>query len=430
MNIGYLIRSLRPVRSEHYIILSILIYILPAVLKDFLFLPLVNAISIFAATMFIWCLIKYWKGIPIKGWVGLFYILLIIWSVWLTIHMLFIALPGHTDSAANMSLTGKLLKYLTSPYFFPNLLPFMLFCMPKADKFDFNYLWRVMWLLCILYLCYAPFVLYNISTYNITADMLKMDFGEKGSYGDFISNSTMGIGNLSPLILMIYFKRYLPNSQWRSYLLTQVIALFITVYLARRGGTSIMLIYFVFAWGVYLLNDNKGEWMKKILLALVTVALIYAIFMGGKDTLFSLIIQRGDEDTRSVIEENFIADMNTNGGWILGRGWMGEYYAPIVDEYRRMIETGYFGMILKGGLLYLISYIFILGISVYRGCFKSNNLFCKSFAIIILVQILSMKPSGHPAFNFSHFAVWLGVWICNSNYFLRLKDNEIKCRIF
>lgn len=430
MSIGYLIKSLKPVKSEHYLMLCILIYILPAVLKYFLFLPLVNMVSMFASCMFIWYLFKYWKRNPLGGMIGIIYMLLIIWSILLTIHMFFMASPGHTSSLTSASLTGKLLKYFVSPYFFPNLLPFMLFCLPKEEKFDFHYLWRIMLLLCILYLYFSPFALYKMLTYNVSADMFNMAFDEKGSYGDLISNSTMGIGSLSPLILMIYFKRYLPNSQWRSYLLTQVIALFITVYLARRGGTSIMLIYFVFAWGVYLLNDNKGEWMKKILLALVTVALIYAIFMGGKDTLFSLIIQRGDEDTRSVIEENFIADMNTNGGWILGRGWMGEYYAPIVDEYRRMIETGYFGMILKGGLLYLISYIFILGISVYRGCFKSNNLFCKSFAIIILVQILSMKPSGHPAFNFSHFAVWLGVWICNSNYFLRLKDNEIKCRIF
>lgn len=430
MNIGYLIRSLRPVRSEHYIILSILIYILPAVLKDFLFLPLVNAISIFAATMFIWCLIKYWKGIPIKGWVGLFYILLIIWSVWLTIHMLFIALPGHTDSAANMSLTGKLLKYLTSPYFFPNLLPFMLFCMPKADKFDFNYLWRVMWLLCILYLCYAPFVLYNISTYNITADMLKMDFGEKGSYGDFISNSTMGIGNLSPLILMIYLKKYLSPRHWKYYILTQIIALFITLYLARRGGTSIMLIYFVLAWGMYLLNDKKGGEIKKIIFAAITLVLLYMFFEETKDSVFSLLMQRGDEDTRSLIEENFIDDMNTHGGWFFGRGWMGEYYAPVIDSYRRMIETGYLGMILKGGFLYLTLYLLILGSSVYKGYFRSKNLFCKSFALIILVQILSMKPSGHPAFNFPHFAVWLGVWICNSKYFLTLTDKEVQHKLF
>lgn len=430
MSISYLVKSLKPVRSEHYLMLSILIYILPVVLKNFLFLPLVNMISMFASYMFVRYLFKYWKRNPLEGSNRVIYTILIIWSILLTIHMFFIASPGYTDSVMNVSFTGKLLKYFVSPYFFPNLLPFMLFCLPKAERFDFHYLWRIMWLLCILYLCFSPFVLYNMLTYNVSSDMLDLDFDEKGSYGDLISNSTMGIGSLSPLILMIFFKKYLPDRQWKFYLLTQIIALFITVYLARRGGTSIILMYFVFAWGMYLLNDKKGGRVKKIFLALTTVVLIYAIFMGGKDTLFSLITQRGDEDTRSVIEENFIADMSTYKEWLFGRGWMGEYYAPVIDSYRRMIETGYLGMILKGGFLYLISYVLILGISIYKGYFKSNNLFCKSFALIILVQILSMKPSGHPAFNFSHFAVWLGVWICNSDYFLHLTDKEIKYRIF
>lgn len=79
----------------------------------------------------------------------------------------------------------------------------------------------------------------------------------------------------------------------------------------------------------------------------------------------------------------------------------------------------------SGGLLYLIPYIGCLLLTFYNGYFRSNNLFCKSFAIMCLMQIISLYPFGWPAFNSFHFILWIGVWLCNSKRFRKQDDNQI-----
>ena len=48
-------------------------------------------------------------------------------------------------------------------------------------------------------------------------------------------------------------------------------------------------------------------------------------------SIFGFAIDRGNEDTRTGVEEYFYNDMNTKD-WILGRGINGEYYCPDIEE--------------------------------------------------------------------------------------------------
>ncbi len=110
---------------------------------------------------------------------------------------------------------------------------------------------------------------------------------------------------------------------------------------------------------------------------------------------------------------------------MFGRGWFGRYYEPAIMDYRSDIETGYLALVLRGGLFYLVPYVAILILSFFNGYFRSRNLFCKSFAILCLMQVVNLYPYGWPAFNFYHFVVWVGVWVCNSKKFRRLDNIQI-----
>lgn len=430
MYIVSLIKSLRPYRREHWIMLSILVYSLVGVLKYYLPNSLSNALMTLSAFIFIIVVCKHASGFHLKGITGLFYGVLIIWSLCLTFHMFFIA-DIRSTFVDYHGLTTWLLAYFGSPLFLPNLIPFVILAFPRDYEFDFRYLWRVMWLLCILYICYYPFAFWNMTHYSWSMERIDgSEWGDKGTYGDFITNSTMGIAALAPVVIMVFFKRYLPTKYWICFLASYVGSIFIAAFLARRGGLALSVSFLVLAWIMYAMSDKETSSFEMILMAAIVVGIAFVLFTNMADSFFSTLLERGDEDTRSGVEESFYADMKSQADWLFGRGWFGQYYEASTGFYRSSIETGYLALILRGGMLYLIPYVVTLGITAFTGYFKSNNLFCKSFAIMCLMQIISLYPYGWPAFNFFHLIIWLGVWVCNDNSIRNLTDQEISLFYF
>lgn len=425
MYIVSLIKSLRPYRREHWIMLSILVYSLVGVLKYYLPNSLSNALMTLSAFIFIIVVCKHASGFHLKGITGLFYGVLIIWSLCLTFHMFFIA-DIRSTFVDYHGLTTWLLAYFGSPLFLPNLIPFVILAFPRDYEFDFRYLWRVMWLLCILYICYYPFAFWNMTHYSWSMERIDgSEWGDKGTYGDFITNSTMGIAALAPVVIMVFFKRYLPTKYWICFLASYVGSIFIAAFLARRGGLALSVSFLVLAWIMYAMSDKETSSFEMILMAAIVVGIAFVLFTNMADSFFSTLLERGDEDTRSGVEESFYADMKSQADWLFGRGWFGQYYEASTGFYRSSIETGYLALILRGGMLYLIPYVVTLGITAFTGYFKSNNLFCKSFAIMCLMQIISLYPFGWPAFNFNHFILWIGVWYCNNSNSRNKSDKSI-----
>lgn len=429
MYILSLVKSLRPHRREHWIVLSILVYSLVGVLKYYMPNTLCNALVALSAFIFIMVVCRHASGFHLKGITGLSYAILILWSLCLTFHMFFIA-DIRSTFVEYHGLTTWLLAYFGSPMFLPNLIPFVLLVFPRNYQFDFRYLWRVMWLLCILYMCYYPFAFWNMTHYSWSFDDAGLDWGEKGTYGDFISNSTRGIASLLPIVIMVYLKKYLPQKNWRWFLATYVGNILIAAFMARRGGLAMSVLYLVLAGMMYSLNDKRTSKIKMILMATIVVGVIFVLFTNLSDSFFSTLIERGDEDSRSGVEESFYSDMKSQADWLFGRGWFGQYYEALTGYYRSAIETGFLALILRGGCLYLVPYVSCLLLSFYNGYFKSNNLFCKSFALLCLMQFLSLYPYGWPAFNFFHFIIWLGVWICNNCRIRQMTDQQISFLYF
>ena len=271
-----------------------------------------------------------------------------------------------------------------------------------------------------LFVILLPIALYSMLTFRYDASII---LGE-GGYSEFVNKSTLGIISLLPAFVFIYFKKYLPKRDWWVFMITLIGALFIGLYMARRGRSAVYLLYFASCWMLYLFFNKKSSKASLLFVAFLVVTVCFMIFSSTQDSIFSLLVTRGLEDTRSGVEQNMIADMH-GWDWVIGRGLFGEYYDPMFGINRPDIETGYLALILKGGLIYLICFVGILLTSACKGLFKSNNLFIKAFAIIMIISVIDLYPFGWPKFNFHYFTVWIGVYMCNKPAYRRLTDEQV-----
>ncbi|HMW27307.1 MAG TPA: hypothetical protein PKC51_11730, partial [Ferruginibacter sp.] len=165
------------------------------------------------------------------------------------------------------------------------------------------------------------------------------------------------------------------------------------------------------------------------------MSLAAAVVVAGMKTpaMFNFLIDRGEEDTRTGVEEYMYADMSSTD-WIIGKGIKGKYYCPIVDNvndaegagFRDNIETGYLQIILKGGIISLALVLGMLIPAVYKGFFKSNNVLSKASAMWVFLWILYLYPTGGMVFNMSFVLVWIAAAICYSDKIRNLSDEQIK----
>lgn len=196
-----------------------------------------------------------------------------------------------------------------------------------------------------------------------------------------------------------------------------------------RRGTSLYGALFLCAGYFVFLKNKKYSFNQKFALSFVII-LLAAIVIPFVLNHFVYIFGRGLEDSRSAVNEAFYADMNVLD-YIFGRGLNGTYYDPLiifedVNFERPGHETGYLNIILHGGLLYLVPYIFICLKSVYLGVFKSNNTWVKSLAVYILLNTLMLFVGSYPVFNLRFFILWIGILFCNHKAFRKMNNNDIK----
>jgi hypothetical protein len=250
-----------------------------------------------------------------------------------------------------------------------------------------------------------------------------------------------GIGILSrPLGL--YFITFLYHAKSKDFielgkknifaLVVFLISLYFALYRARRGmifTCTTILISFVGFYFAYA--KKKVVPIGGIVIVAASIAIYFSVH--GMPSMMQFLAERGDEDTRTGVEEYFYADMST-ADMIFGRGINGKYYCPTVenvldnagDGMRNNIETGYLNIILKGGLISLVLMAMILVPAVYLGFFKSRNLLAKASAIWILLWILYQYPLIGVAFSLHYITIWICVGICYSAKIRQMSDNSIQ----
>ena len=209
-----------------------------------------------------------------------------------------------------------------------------------------------------------------------------------------------------------------------------LVALYFAIFRARRGlificGTTLASIFMV-----YLISAKRK---MMIIFTLVIFVGFVALFMAGRKTpaMFSFLVDRGEEDTRSGVEVYMYADMSSTD-WVIGKGIKGEYYCPIVDNvndasgFRGYIETGYLQMILKGGIMSIALLLLILIPAIFKGLFKSKNILSKAAAIWITLWIIYEYPVIGVGFTMHYLLVWVSVGICYSKKIRNMADSTIK----
>ncbi len=412
--------SLKPVRVEHFLLFSIFLYSLGTFLYFHVTTTVGQIFRLSGFLLFIYTIVKNRKNQPFSGFPLLIYILLLIDITFITFYTFFL-----TDtSAIGASLYDMGMNIFSSDYFIPSIMPFFLISFREGYNLDINYLVRLMMLLAILYLIVSPFALINMFQFNYDSS-LDLDFHDEGGYGEFINESTLHISVFETPVIMYYWKRYLSKRHWGLFLIVSILALFMTLFLARRGQSAIYAAYFVLCYLLYLMCDKKSSKVKTILFGGTLLLVAGLFFIIGSDSFLSLILERGMEDTRSEIEENFYNSIDLKC-IIYGRGWFGRYYDSTWAIYRYGLETGYLTLLLRGGIIYLFLYVSLLLYSGLRGLFFSKSIYVKSYAIIIIVSVLSLYPFGWPLFDFYFLLIWVGVFICNNEYYLKLTDSQVK----
>ena len=352
-----------------------------------------------------------------RGRLMFLFSLLLVWIVWITVYTFFFSeynVPGK-------SIYEKMMSIYTSYYFFPSIMPFMLLLFSRRTCVDMRYFVRLMTLLSLIYVIIYPFAFYNMLNYQYDQTAA---WGDEGGYGDFINNSNYHIPLLAVPAILYYFRRYIPNKLWWLFFAVSIGELLIGLYTARRGRTVTFLLYYVLCFLLYYFNKNTSK-IQMLIAGVLVLYLGYLIVMGSSGGFLSLLIERGVADSRTEVENSFYASMDVRS-WIWGRGWFGQYYDYIFKDYRSSIETGYLALILRGGIIYLILYVFIFLYSGIRGLFFSNSVFVKAFAIMLLMNIFELYPWGWPLFNFKFFVMWIGVYICNNPFYLSLNDKKVK----
>jgi hypothetical protein len=211
-----------------------------------------------------------------------------------------------------------------------------------------------------------------------------------------------------------------------------MVTLFFAIFRARRGLIFMCVTTFLCV-GLVAVMSTK----KKVLI--ITVAAVIALATAGfvvsmqEHSMFTFLAERGEEDTRSGVEDWMFADMSQTD-WIIGKGIKGKYYCPIVENvndaegagYRDSIETGYLEIILKGGIVSLALLLLTFLPAVYKGLFKSRNVLSKAAALWVFLWIVYLYPAGGIVFNLNYVLVWVCVGICYSEKIRNLPDSTIK----
>ena len=300
---------------------------------------------------------------------------------------------------------------------FTYLVPFILL-FPVNFAF-YKKTFTAVFILGAAYLVYVALFFQQMRTYDRT-DIASLELIE--SFAGYLSLSVA-------FLLVTYI--YHPLKKNVIAFVAMLVTLYFAIFRARRSLMFMSLSSLSFFLMSYLIISKRTGY---IIFLSAFIAIVGASYMQSLSNvgLFSYVMERGEDDTRSGVEVALYADMSTQD-WIIGKGISGEYYCPGVEDvndigatgYRGVIETGYLQIILKGGLISLVLLLLILIPAIYKGFFKSNNLLSKGAAMWILLWVLYLYPTVYNTFTMHFLLVWVSVGICYSDEIRNMPESTL-----
>lgn len=338
--------------------------------------------------------------------------MLIAWSLIVMFRGIFAdGFPSFSDIA----------KYFTNAkHIMPYLMPFI--AIYSYKRIDFRLFLKIARWLTVIFVIYAIFSYKELLLLNA--------IGLDHFAGSGLSEYTVELFEFYALLtsmvapVVIFLMRDLvPKKDWKYACVNIIIAFLIGIIAGRRSSSFVYGLVFLASYFVVF----KKRANSTIGIILLVTGIAFVLYQTG---LLDFFLAKVDDDSRSGVVENFVADMDVSS-WIFGRGAMGTYYDPgaIFEEIggnRSEIETGYLNMILKGGIVYLVLYVLILWKSFCKGYFKTNNDFTKAFACMCLISCVELIPYGIQMVNFKYVALWMGVGLCLNKNIRQMSNAEIK----
>lgn len=317
-------------------------------------------------------------------------------------------------------------NYLKSFLFDPNYGGMLYFApliviFPRTRHF-FTTLFNAIFVFSIIYIVYDVFFL---------KDLLNSDWGNLQGQGIVELSSDLSF----PCGFLLLTYKYHPGYKKIFALVGIILILFFSIIRARRGLILMTSMIALASYLLYFFTSRKKPFIIYLTILAISVAGIYAVAVYKPNkTIFSSIRERGTEDTRTIVELFFYADMKLKD-WIMGRGIHGQYFSPGIEvdsltDYRSVIETGYLQIILKGGLISLVLLLLICVPAMILGLFYSKNLLSKAAGLWILLALLSLYPATVNTFTFRYLLVWVSIGICYNKKMRMLSDKKIKESFF
>lgn len=378
-------------------------------------------ICLYSIIQIVICLMR--KGryrYPFSGLIGtLFYLylLLIIFCV---------IIPSYFRGEApwgNELLSFLSYHFIAAVYYLAFLLPFLILFGCKK-LFDFSIFLRIS-----IVAAYIGIICFVIDFPHLLSQTSMLN--DESSF--FWENYTMFFDAIAFSLFLLPVlhnrRRYIPV------IVMGIFTLLVTMICARRGASLTIAIIFLFT-GCLFSSHIRAKFRPIYWIAII------GLFFGGylfyhfkSDTLFRQVTQKGMYDNRTVVNEFFEQDMFNSFDIWFGRGLNGLYYCPqrsFVEgrrfqyvKYRSAIETGFYHLILKGGIIFACLHVLILLGAVFRGLFCSKNLVTKAFSLWILLSLIELYPFGWPYFSLKFLFVWVGACFCYDRQYLNMSDEKI-----
>lgn len=299
-------------------------------------------------------------------------------------------------------------------------------------KFDLKELFTIkrLSLICV-FLSFILLYYFYSQISNADAGNVELEGDEDMRLSTLMNMLCVGFGAI--LFMSLCFK-YLKGLVYWLIPLFVLFYFVINIIAGSRGGTVSSLLYiiiFVFFYFKYARDTRQRRIVSWLMIAIVVFAFVKIfnyLYDNSYFDYFLYKVEKGEtleENNRTVFVKALVQDFNSDPlSWLWGRGINGAY--RVSGSIRTSMEWGWLWYILKGGILYLATYVFILLRTFYIGFFKSKNVLCKAFGVFALLQVYSLIPFGLPAVNLWNLIVWIGVGFINYAPNLTLSDNEIQ----
>lgn len=304
------------------------------------------------------------------------------------------------------------------------VMPFCLIPYSLIDKLPkyLNFSFKTVKVSIVLLLLTLPYILINWHL-GPDAQGISMQLFE-------VINLYLGGG----LLFCIFFLEFYKKSEKKFLIFATMTFTFFATFFARRG---ISLIYVMAICCCLFFSISRKKGTKKIKAicnyAIIGIMLLVSLIIFGS-SLFSKILERGMEDTRSAVELEMLYQLESTHDILEGRGITGTYESITVNSEeiteREGIETGYLNLILKGGVVYLIIMAILFVPPIFLGFLNSRNRYIKILSCCNLLFILAFcAANNNMTFSIRYFLFIFGSYLIYQKKYRRMTNNQIEAII-